>query len=174
MLRNETSKMLAVMSIAYPSYKPQSVTMAIDLWTSMLNNYSYAEVENALKAYIATDTKGFPPSPGQIIDKLHPVQTDELTAWSHIHRALRNSIYSSREEFEKLTEEERRTVGSPENLEQWATQDSESIQVTQSNFCRSYRTTVARMQEERKYPNIVQMIADHKKQIEEKSEGLNE
>ena len=91
---------------AFPNYKPPDKTVAVNTWFLMLADYPYHQVQMALKAYIATDTSGFAPSIGQIIDKMQMINSNaeqnEMEAWSLVSKALRNGNYKSREEFEKL------------------------------------------------------------------------
>ena len=60
---------------AFPNYKPPDKTVAVNTWFLMLSDYPYQQVQMALKAYIATDTSGFAPSIGQIIDKMQMINS---------------------------------------------------------------------------------------------------
>ena len=153
---------------AFPNYKPPDKTVAVNTWFLMLADYPYQQVQMALKAYIATDTSGFAPSIGQIIDKMQMINShaeqNEMEAWSLVSKALRNGNYKSREEFEKLPDLVKEAVGSPENIHNWAQSDIKSIEsVIQSNFIKSYRLVVNRQKEIQKLPKeIKDMISDNK------------
>ena len=107
------------------------------------HDYLYA-AEQALMAYIATDTKGYPPMPGAINERI--LQARELCgltendAWVLVLRAVSRGIYNSAEEFAKLPEEVQRIVGHPRQLHEWALLDAGEVNtVIASAFRRSWR-----------------------------------
>lgn len=165
MTRKETVKIIRIMCDCYPNYKPSDLSETIDAWDMMLEEYSYSQVSIALKAYVTTDTSGFAPSVGQLINKLHEVQSpqelNEMEAWMLVSKALRNGYYGAVEEFNKLPPLVQKAVGSPDNLRNWALTDSESIEnVVQSNFMRTYRTVVNRAKEYQKMPKDIQTLIE--------------
>ena len=168
MTRDETIELLMMVQAAFPNYKPQDKTVAVNTWFLMLADYPYQQVQMALKAYIATDTSGFAPSIGQIIDKMQMINShaeqNEMEAWSLVSKALRNGNYKSKEEFEKLPDLVKEAVGSPENIHNWAQADIKSIEsVIQSNFIKSYRLVVNRQKEIQKLPKEIKaMISGNK------------
>ena len=163
MTREETIELLMMVQAAFPNYKPPDKTVAVNTWFLMLSDYPYQQVQMALKAYIATDTSGFAPSIGQIIDKMQMINShaeqNEMEAWSLVSKALRNGNYKSREEFEKLPDLVKEAVGSPENIHNWAQSDIKSIEsVIQSNFIKSYRLVVSRQKEMQKLPKEIKSM----------------
>lgn len=70
MTRGETLKIMAVLKATYPnSYKDMTRRDAegvVALWTDMFSEDSYNAVAAAVKAFIASDNKGFPPVVGQV------------------------------------------------------------------------------------------------------------
>ena len=166
--REETIELLMMVQAAFPNYKPPDKTVAVNTWFLMLSDYPYQQVQMALKAYIATDTSGFAPSIGQIIDKMQMINSNaeqnEMEAWSLVSKALRNGNYKSKEEFEKLPDLVKEAVGSPENIHNWAQSDIKSIEsVIQSNFIKSYRLVVNRQKEMQKLPKEIKaMISGNK------------
>ena len=166
--REETIELLMMVQAAFPNYKPPDKTVAVNTWFLMLADYPYQQAQMALKAYIATDTSGFAPSIGQIIDKMQMINShaeqNEMEAWSLVSKALRNGNYKSREEFEKLPDLVKEAVGSPENLHNWAQADIKSVEsVIQSNFIKSYRLVVNRQKEMQKLPKEIKaMISGNK------------
>ena len=166
--RDETIELLMMVQAAFPNYKPPDKTVAVNTWFLMLADYPYQQVQMALKAYIATDTSGFAPSIGQIIDKMQMINShaeqNEMEAWSLVSKALRNGNYKSREEFEKLPDLVKEAVGSPENIHNWAQADIKSVEsVIQSNFIKSYRLVVNRQKEIQKLPKEIKaMISGNK------------
>lgn len=166
MTRDETVKIIRIMCDCYPNYKPSNLSETVDVWNMMLEEYNYNQISTALKTYVHSDTSGFAPSIGQLINKLHEVQApqelNEMEAWLLVGRALRNGTYGAVEEFNKLPPLVQKAVGSPDNLRNWAQTDSESIEnVVQSNFMRTYRIVVNRAKEYQKMPKDIQALIEN-------------
>lgn len=171
MTREETIKILMVVQAAYPNYKPPDKTVTVNLWYEMLLDYSYQQVSAGVKAYIRTDKRGFAPSIGDIIDKLQMLfgdnQIDEVQAWGIVWNAICNSGYHAEEEYEKLPELIKKTVGSAGQLRQWALSevDDKTISYWKSDFQRSYRTFQQKERELKKLtPELLQLIQNHTSQ----------
>ena len=148
MTREDTIKILSVLRGAYPAFyrdiTKQEAESTIALWESMFDEEPYAIVGAAVKAFIAGDGKGFPPSIGQIKERIRQItQPEEMTeqeAWSLVSKAVRNSTYGSVEEFNKLPPEVQAVVHDPGQLRQWAMSPAENMEtVVASNFMRSFR-----------------------------------
>ena len=84
----EAKKIMAVLSATYPQhYKNFDADMAnnlITVWASIMAEYPYERVSTGLKRFIETDTKGFPPTPGQVIDKMptkYELMFEEIAAF---------------------------------------------------------------------------------------------
>ena len=120
MTRDETVKIIRIMCDCYPNYKPDNLSETVDVWNMMLEEYSYSQISMALKTYVYSDTSGFAPSIGQLINKLYEVQSpqelNEMEAWFLVSRALRNGYYGAVEEFNKLPPLVQKAVGSPDIL----------------------------------------------------------
>lgn len=172
MTRDESIKVLMMIQAAYPNYHPQDKTVAVDTWQTLLEDYSYQQVSSGLKAYIVADRNGFPPSPGQVIDKIQflgkPRELNDLEAWAMVSRALRNGYYGAEMEFQKLPPLVQKAVGSPENLRNWAQTDTQSVEnVIQSNFIKAYRTVLARESEIAKMPGeLLAMITETNREMD--------
>lgn len=174
----EAKKIIAVMLVSFPNFKPTDVDSMAETWADMLSEYSYSQVSMALKAYIVSDTSGFAPAIGQLVEKIQtisqPQELNEMEAWSLVSRAIRNSTYNSVEEFEKLPPLVQKAVGLPNQLRTWAMDENYNEQVASSNFIKCYRTEVARSQELSKMPSDVKKIikracdGSYAAQIEEK------
>ena len=166
MTETEVRKLLAMTQAVYPNYNPPSKEAAVNAWLMCLSEYDNNVVMAAFKAYITTDTSGFAPSIGQLLDKLHAIQNpqelNEMEAWSLVSKALRNGYYGAAEEFNNLPPLVQKAVGSPDNLRNWSQTDSESIEnVVQSNFMRSYRLVVNRENEIKKMPADVRTLIEN-------------
>ena len=165
MTKNEVVKLLMTIQTFYPNYQVENKEFTINAWYSIIGDCDYKPMEKALRAYITTDTSGFAPSIGQLINKLHEVQVpqelNEMEAWLLVSKALRNGTYGAVKEFNKLPPLVQKAVGSPDNLRNWAQTDSESIEnVVQSNFMRTYRTVVNRAKEYQKMPKDIQALIE--------------
>ena len=166
MTETEVRKLLAMTQTVYPNYNPPSREAAVNAWLMCLSEYDNNVVMAAFKAYITTDTSGFAPSIGQLLDKLHAIQNpqelNEMEAWSLVSKALRNGYYGAVEEFNKLPPLVQKAVGSPDNLRNWSQTDTNSIEnVVQSNFMRSYRLVVNRENEIKKMPADVRTLIEN-------------
>lgn len=162
--RDETKQLLMRISSVYPNWKPQAeLKYVVETWWEYLSEYTYNEMKTALKAYILTDTSGFAPSIGQLIEKMRAISTpdelSEMEAWSLVSRALRNGYYGAEQEFEKLPPLVQKAVGAPSQLRNWSQTDSESVEnVIQSNFMRTYRAVVGREMEMSKMPSDIKKL----------------
>lgn len=165
MTEKEVRQLLAMTQAVYPNYNPPSREAAVNAWLVCLSEYDNNVVTAAFKAYITTDTSGFAPSIGQLLDKLHTIQSsqelNEMEAWSLVSKALRNGYYGAVEEFNNLPPLVQKAVGSPDNLRNWSQTDTNSIEnVVQSNFMRSYRLVVNRENEIKKMPADVRTLIE--------------
>ena len=147
MTRQETGIIMDILATAYPRFyagpDAPDPEKAVALWAEMFAEDDVAVVAAAVKALIATDDKGFPPHIGAVKAKVRQItQPSGMTpqeAWNLVAKAIRNSAYESREEYSKLPKEIQRLVGSPNQLRDWATMDSETVHsVVASNFQRSF------------------------------------
>ena len=180
MTREETVKIIRIMVDSYPNYKPNDISETVDVWHMMLSEYTYEQISVALKAYILSDTSGFAPSVGQLVDKMKSITTpqelNEMEAWSLVCDALRNSGYNYAEEYAKLPPLVQKAVGLPTQLQAWALTENLNKDVVGSNFIRCYRIEVERQKEISKMPqNVRKMLENisngsYSSQIEQKRE----
>lgn len=159
----EARKIIAVMMVSYPNFKPIDTELMATTWADMLAEYTYEQINTALRCYITSDKSGFAPAIGQIVDKIktvsEPQQLNELEAWGLVDKAIRNSTYHAEEEFAKLPPIVQKAVGSPSQLFNWARSDIEALEsVTQSNFLRTYRTVAKREDEVSRMPSQIRQL----------------
>lgn len=174
----EARKLIAVFMVTYPNYKPIDVELAAMVWADATKEYTYEEVDLALKSYMQTSTTGFAPVPGQLIEKIHtikqPRELNEMEAWALVSKAIRNSGYNSESEYAKLPPIVQNAVGMPSQLRQWALDENYNEEVVMSQFMRTYRTEIARKTEFQKLPSEAQRLIQntsensYKAQIQEK------
>ena len=181
----ESAKILTILRIAYPSfYKGVSEKDHGDtvfLWATMFKDDAFELVSAAVKTFIASDEKGFPPHIGAIkaaIAKLtQPEALTEVEAWNIVRGKM--SYYATRADFLALPPVIQRAVGSASQLCQWAMSNIESMPVIQSNFMRSYRAALEAERQRAKIPKDVLALMEGKRQAmlpvqeNEKTQELN-
>lgn len=165
MTKNEVIKLLMTIQTFYPNYRVDNKEFTINAWYTIIGDCDYKLMEKALQTYIITDTSGFAPNVGQLLDKLHliqdPQELNEMEAWSLVSKALRNGYYGAVEEFNNLPPLVQKAVGSPDNLRNWSQTDVKAIEtVIQSNFMRSYAAIVKREYEIKKMPADVRTLIE--------------
>lgn len=158
---------MTVLRGAYPQFyrgiSKKEADATVSLWEDMFRDDDLQIVLLAVKSLIDADEKGFPPTIGQVKAKMRLITgSSELTeaeAWAQVAAAVRNGIYGSKEEFEKLSPTMKRIVGSPSQLREWAMMDSETLHsVVASNFQRSYKAIATKEREIAKLPADVRSV----------------
>lgn len=178
MTADETIKILATLKAAYPhSFKDltkRDAEAMIELWAVMFAEESYAEVNAAIGALIATRTVGFSPTIGEVKAQLQKFRSanllSEQEAWALVSKATRTGSGGFKKEFAALPREVQRAVGSPEQLRAWASMEADTVEsVVASNFMRSYRSNIERAKEMSMLPpeirQVIGGIADGMKMI---------
>lgn len=165
MREEEARKIIAVLMVTYPNYKPIDTDLAVKTWTGAMEEYSYECVSTALKAYIRSDSSGFAPTPGQLIDKIQnmivPEELNEMEAWALVSKAIRNGGYNSAFEFAKLPPLVQKAVGLPDQLRIWALDKNYSEDVVSSNFIKCYRAVSQKEKDAKKLPREVRMVIEN-------------
>lgn len=167
MTKDETLAIMSVLKAAYPSYyrgmERKDAESVVALWVSMFAEDSAAVVTAAVKALLATDANGYPPHIGAVKEKIRlltgPKSMTELEAWAMVSKAIKNSGYESRKEFDKLPDAVKHAVHSPDQLREWSQMDPDTIQsVIASNFMRSYRAKAKSEQDIAALPSDVRRM----------------
>lgn len=160
----EAKKIIASMIVSYSNYKPTDVDYAATIWADMLSEYTYEQVDSALRSFIMSDKSGFAPSIGQLVEKIHtmtqPQELNEMEAWSLVYKAICNSTYNSVSEFEKLPPLVQKAVGLPDSLREWAMTENLNHEVVMSNFQRAYKAELKRHEELKKMPQNVRNLIE--------------
>ena len=169
----ETGAVMDLLIAAYPQHYRNSDQRTLDnalkLWAAMLVDHPVQDVLLAVKHFIATDVKGFPPPVGVIIDRIVTMcngeQMSELEAWNIVKRAvssaspyvyIRTGKTGAQMAFEELPVELQRIVGSPQTLVAWGDCGERELNtVIASNFQRSYRARAAYARELQALPSDV-------------------
>ena len=177
MTRNETKQVVMAIYNLYPNWKPSDLSFTVDTWNVFLSEYDKKEVQVALATYVKSNTSGFAPSVGQLIQLLPSLikkeesLLNEAEAWSLVRKAIRKSSYYADEEFQKLPSEIQKAVGSPANLRIIACNEDYNEEVESSNFKRAYRTVLAREKEIQRMPKQIQDLIGTV--VKEKQERYN-
>jgi hypothetical protein len=160
--KEETKKILRIMYNCFQNFRPKNIEETTEVWGMMLSDYTYQQISVALKSYILSDTSGFAPTIGQLVDMVHsvskPQELNEMEAWSLVSMAIRNSGYRYTEEFLKLPAIIQRAIGTPEQLHIWAADEDYNETVVMSNFQRSYRLVLMQKDESAKLPTEVRNL----------------
>lgn len=174
---SEANKLVAVMIAAYPNYKPVDINLTAGVFQTMLREYTYEQANAALAAFIATDTKGFAPSVGQLIGKIHALfgaaELGEMEAWQMVRQAISNGGYGAEEEFAKLPPIVQRALGSAGQIRAWALDCDYNESVAASNFMRAYRNAAEREREVARMPKQIRQLAeDTAKRLEKRERAV--
>lgn len=161
---------MTILRIAYPSFykgvSEKDYGDTVFLWATMFKDEAYGLVSAAVKTFIASDEKGFPPHIGAIksaIAKLtQPEALTEIEAWNIVRGKM--SCYATRADFLSLPPVIQRAVGSASQMCQWAMTDMDSLPVIQSNFMRSFRAAQAAEEQRARIPKDVLALMDGRKQ----------
>lgn len=149
MTREETKRILMIIQETFPSWKVEDKQGLLDVWTMVFENDDYQAIEAGLMNYIRNDNSGFAPSPGQIrsgIRKLAEPYDDTEEAMAQLRKALGNSGYNSRAEYERLPADLQKAVGLPENLRTWSQLSTDQLEVVMSHVRKAYRNIKAQKQ----------------------------
>lgn len=174
MTKTEVVQLMAIIREFYPTYyrnkTEEETKVSARLWWEMFKEDDGMQVLAAVKAFVATDIKGFPPSVGQIKQRLvqlnAPDMPDEADAWRQVLKAIRRSGYRAKEEFSKLHPIVQRVVGHPEVLHGWGMLPEDDVQtVISSNFQRAYRARAAMEAERLALPSDLRKILDQSTKV---------
>lgn len=164
MTREDVQDLLMMVQAVYPNYNPPSKTAAVNAWLMCLGEYDNEVVQLAFKTYMTTNTSGFPPVPGQLVEILQsltqPQELNELEAWSLVRQALKDCNYNSEQEFAKLPTAVQKAVGTPQQLKIWACDSEFNENVVSSNFIKTYRTEVKRATALNKIPSDIKKVIE--------------
>lgn len=168
MKSSEMYKIFAAISVYYPNatWASEANEAMIDAWHEMLEPYPFEVVSAALKRHVVNST--YEPKVKDILTEImlmQPIKGKDTPmtveqAWQMLMRAVRNSAYYSKQEYNKLPPDiQRRT--SPEDLKFLATieDDGTALSVYRANFMRSYGETAKRHEMDNMLPaSVVKMM----------------
>lgn len=166
MTKSEVAKLIytvkAIYKRHYENYKTNDWEELIAAWTFALEDFTYEQCSAGLKVFITGDKKGFPPSPGQIIDCIQKVKPNvelEMTgleAWSLVRKAITRGLYRAEEEYAKLPAVVQRAIGSADNIKEMAMMETQRVEtVEQSHFIRAFESLIEVEKEKEKMPGYI-------------------
>jgi len=161
-------KAMTFIETAYPQFfrtlPDNMINGMTQTWAEMFADTDEKLFRYAVKNYVANDTKGYPPTIGQINEIIRRAQESpisEIEAWEMVRRALRNSCdyESAQKEYDKLPEEVRAPILKPSTLIEWANLDSNILNNTVSaSYRRSYLEKRKRIEEQKALPQNVRNL----------------
>lgn len=145
----QRSEIASVLNVIRDTYDVNFTELTMEVWYAALKDFDCKDVQKATFQYIRTGH--FKPKPADIIELIvsakAPQQAEEMgaqEAWSMVYKAICNSAYNSKEEFEKLPELVQKAVGSADNLRNQAIDADFNLGVAQSQFIKAYNTILER------------------------------
>lgn len=74
MTAKETGIFLNELAALYPNVirKDSDLKLMANMWNEALQEYGYEEIHNALQAYFRSDSRGYVPTAGQLIELARP------------------------------------------------------------------------------------------------------
>ena len=146
---NEAKGILSILEIAYPKhYKTMSDADKVEtvkLYYDYFSHYDLTLVIQGLKNYIGDNE--YPPTIAGLhkhVKALIPKSNDAVSLWNDTLKAIRNSAYKSKEEFDALPVECRRWLGSPKQLKDLSQVDPETLNtVVRGQFLKTIPETIS-------------------------------
>lgn len=176
----ETMRILAILRVAYPNFYramgADDYRDTVMLWCDLFKDDPFALVSAAVKTFLATDEKGYPPHIGAIKAAMsnlaRPAALTEAEAWNVVRGKM--SCYATHADFLSLPPVLQRAVGSASQLCQWAMSDLKNLPVIQSNFMRSYRSALEAEQQRARIPKDVLALMEANRLKEAEGEEASE
>lgn len=175
MTRQEASKLVYKIKARYPNaytkFEAEDMLAAVEAWAEDLGHVPFEMVDAALRQFALNDTKGYPPTSGQLmqyIDKaVHPEDLPAPAAWDLTLSSARCDPGEAENAFRRLNPVIQRTIGSPAFLIELGWAEAGSNSVRQSLFERAYLIELERERENRKIsPDILRLMQNERKELE--------
>lgn len=167
---------MSLMQTSYPRFyqnmTSDELMRACDLWTEMFAEDDAGVVGLAVKQLLTT--LEFPPTIADVkkeISKLASAVSNEPTGideWNAIRKAIKNSCYSAKEEFDRLPSVAQRFVGSPQQLRDWAVMCDFNADVVRGQFMKQYES----LKEREEYKAILDRNPKFKRLLDTKIYGI--
>lgn len=171
MRKDETVKILAILEVAYPNfYKGKTASereTVLTLWSSLFACDDFNLVQVAVLKLI--NEFKFPPTIADVRERINDIinpQTDfGISLWNELTRAVSNSAYGSKEEFEQLSPLLKKWVKTSETLKELSQLESSVFQtVTRGQFLKNIEIEIRRERDIKTMPkSVLQVIEDFRK-----------
>lgn len=156
MTREQIVSALTILKTAYPNFykdmSKQEAENTINLWSMMFEHEDSQLVMIAVKELI--NSFQFPPTIADIKNKMASLTSTIKTPtelWGELEKALKDSIYHSNEQFEKLSPEVQSFVRNPGQLKEMAMMDSDVVHsVIKGQFLKQIEIIQKRIDDDRK------------------------
>lgn len=162
MTPDEFGKLADAIKTYFPKDNMLPTAEAMELWFDMLKDLDYQSASFGLRKYVSVNK--FPPAISDIREHAasirEPEELNEMEAWALVRSAISNSGYHSVEEFAKLPPTVQKAVGLPGQLRIWAMDEDYSEPVSSSNFIKTYRSVIARQDENKRIPEQVRKLIE--------------
>ena len=174
MTKQETGTLLQILKTSYPHYykniSQEEAKSILSLYHEMFGQYPAEVVAMALKNYIKSNI--YPPTIAGLMEQIELLtdqgENDSTKLWNTLNRAICNSGYHAKEEFEKLPEVLQEWAGSPDTLRRLSMQDESTLDtVTRGQFLKTIHTIQARKKTQAALPESL------KEQIKQLTDTMN-
>lgn len=152
MTREEFGALVKIMKSVYTDTKFIPDEYAFNVWYSLLKDIDYNVAGAALQKHMSLSR--YPPTIADLRCGMTDL-TDDMTgmeAWAIVYKAICNSTYHAKEEFDKFPKVIQKAVGSPAQLRAWGLDENFNENVVQSNFIKNYNVALKREKEVQKLP----------------------
>lgn len=150
MTREETAKLLTVMTTTYPNFHLNDIELALDTWWKILEPDNGQDIMDAFTVYARTDTSGFAPTPGKLHMMIANRQDPGLSEGEilmMLTMASRKGIYQFEEAFAELPVLLQKAVGSPTVIKGWASMENENLSYAFGAVIKVYKELLRREKE---------------------------
>ncbi len=167
MNREEIIDILEILKTAYPRFyanmTKDEAEKTIRLWNEMFKDDAPELVAIAVKKLIME--LQFPPTIADIKNTMYKLTDrteDNTELWNKFLKALSNSGYNSKEEYEKLPEIVQRFVGSSERLKDYAMMELDTVNtVVKGQFLKQIDSLKIRQKENAMLPKETRKFIDN-------------
>ena len=143
-------------------------------WSMVLGEYSYEQAAMGLRTFLASDSKGFPPSPGQVVECIRKASKrpqDEILAaeaWEMVWKAIGDVRWDNpEEEYDKLPKKVQKIIGSAASLVEMAKMDTNDVLIGEkARFIHQYDAYTERENDYAKIPHEVRTKLEMKTRTE--------
>lgn len=163
----EARKLIAVFMATYSNYNPVDVELAAQIWARATEEYTCEQVNKAFQVYMRTNTSGFAPNPGQIIDEMYNLSISPLPNENEAWSLVLDSISASKRDFtptvhfDRLPELIRKSIGGGEMFCSLIYSDEKELRAAKHDFVRCYNNEREKKRKKDKLPRALKEVPTH-------------